>query len=112
MASGGAAAGLELARPRFNLWRNVAKGWTERSLNQRRPMRRLTNRLLLLLALALLALGAAGQLGLIPAPAPPLAFGAGAAILALLLVIRILPLAIRRPVVFLVALAVLAAATG
>jgi membrane fusion protein (multidrug efflux system) len=75
-------------------------------------MRRLTNRLLLLLALALLALGAAGQLGLIPAPAPPLAFGAGAAILALLLVIRILPLAIRRPVVFLVALAVLAAATG
>jgi membrane fusion protein, multidrug efflux system len=75
-------------------------------------MRRLTNRLLVLLALALLALGAAAHFALIHAPVPPLAFVAGAAILALLLVLRILPLGARRPVVFVAVLALLAALTG
>ena len=75
-------------------------------------MRRPTNRLLALLALALLALGAAAQLALIHAPVPPLVFVAGAAILALLLVLRNLPLGARRPIVFLVVLALLAAVTG
>ena len=75
-------------------------------------MRRPTNRLLALLALALLALGAGAQLALIHAPVPPLVFVAGAAILALLLVLRNLPLGARRPVVFLVVLALLAAVTG
>ena len=42
-------------------------------------MRRLTNRLLILLALALLALGAAAQFALIHAPVPPLVFIAGRA---------------------------------
>jgi RND family efflux transporter MFP subunit len=75
-------------------------------------MRRPTNRLLALLALALLALGAAAQLKLIRAPVPPLAFVAAAAILALFLVLRTLPLGARRPIVFVVTLALLAAVTG
>ena len=75
-------------------------------------MRRFTNWLLFLLALALAALGAAAQLGLVHAPFPPLAFGAAAAVFAALLVIRALPLKARRPVVFLVALALLVALTG
>ena len=75
-------------------------------------MRRPTNRLLALLALALLALGAGAQLALIHAPVPPFVFVAGAAIVALLLVLRNLPLGARRPVVFLVVLALLAAVTG
>jgi membrane fusion protein (multidrug efflux system) len=75
-------------------------------------MRRLTNRLLIFLALALLALGAGTQLALIHAPAPPLVFVAAAAICALLLALRNLPLGARRPVVFLVVLALLAALTG
>ena len=75
-------------------------------------MRRPTNRLLVLLALALLALGAGVQFALIQAPVPPLVFGAAAAIVALVLVLRNLPLGARRPVVFLVALALLAALTG
>jgi membrane fusion protein, multidrug efflux system len=75
-------------------------------------MRRLTNRLLVFLALALLALGAGTQLAPIHAPAPPLVFVAAAAICALLLVLRNLPLGARRPAVFLVVLALLAALTG
>jgi membrane fusion protein, multidrug efflux system len=75
-------------------------------------MRCPTNRLLVLLALALLALGAGVQFALIHAPVPPLVFGAAAAIVALVLVLRNLPLGARRPVVFLVALALLAALTG
>ena len=75
-------------------------------------MRRFINWLLFLLALALAALGAAAQLALIHTPFPPLAFGAAAAIFAALLIIRSLPLKVRRPVVFLVALALLAALTG
>jgi membrane fusion protein, multidrug efflux system len=75
-------------------------------------MRRLTNRLLVLLALALLALGAVGQFALIHLPAPPLVFIAAGVILGLLLVLARLPLAARRPIVFFVALALLAALTG
>jgi RND family efflux transporter MFP subunit len=75
-------------------------------------MRRLTNRLLVLLALALLALGAAAQFALIHLPIPPLALLAAGAVLALLLIIVRLPLGARRPVVFLVTLLVLAALTG
>jgi membrane fusion protein (multidrug efflux system) len=75
-------------------------------------MRRLTNWLLVFLALALLALGVGARLGLIPVPVPPLFFGAGAALCALLLGLRNLPTRARRPVVFLVALVLLAALTG
>jgi membrane fusion protein, multidrug efflux system len=75
-------------------------------------MRRFINWLLFLLALALAALGAAAQLALIHTPFPPLAFGAAAAVFAALLIIRSLPLKVRRPVVFVVALALLAALTG
>jgi membrane fusion protein, multidrug efflux system len=75
-------------------------------------MRRLTNRLLILLALALLALGAAAQLALIHVPVPPLVFIAAGAILGLLLAIARLPLVARRPVVFLLTLAFLAALTA
>src|SRR5271165_5212724 len=75
-------------------------------------MRRFINWLLFLLALALAAFGAAAQLGLVHAPFPPLAFGAAAAVFALLLIIRLLPLRAKRPVVFVVALALLVALTG
>jgi len=75
-------------------------------------MRRVTNWLLALLALAALALGAAAELALFRSAVPPLAFGAAAAAFAALLVIRTLPLKIRRPVVFLVTLALLVALTG
>jgi RND family efflux transporter MFP subunit len=77
-----------------------------------RAMRRPKNRLLALLALALLALGVGAQLALIRAPVPPLVFIGAAAILALFLVLRSLPLGARRPVVFLVTLGLLAAVTG
>ena len=75
-------------------------------------MRRFTNWLLFLLALALAAAGAAAQLGRLHVPFPPLAFGAAAAVLALLLIIRLLPLGAKRPVVFVVVLALLVALTG
>ncbi|HWY83196.1 MAG TPA: efflux RND transporter periplasmic adaptor subunit [Roseiarcus sp.] len=75
-------------------------------------MRRLMNRLLILLALALLALGAAGQLARIHTPVPPLVFIVGGAILGLLLVLAKLPLVARRPIVFLITLALLAALTA
>jgi membrane fusion protein, multidrug efflux system len=75
-------------------------------------MRRFINWLLSLLALALAALGGAAELALVHAPFPPLAFATAAAVFAALLVIRSLPLRVRRPVVFLVALALLVALTG
>jgi RND family efflux transporter MFP subunit len=75
-------------------------------------MRRVTDWLLFLLALAALATGAAARLGWIVAPAPPIAFVVAAAVFAALLVIRSLPLRVRRPVVFLVTLALLAALTA
>ena len=75
-------------------------------------MRRLTNRLLILLALALLAVAAAAQFGLIHVSLPPLVFVAGAAVLALFFAIGALPLGPRRGLVFVVTLAVLVALTG
>jgi RND family efflux transporter MFP subunit len=75
-------------------------------------MRRLINWLLFLLALALGAVCAAAELGRIHTPVPSLVPGALAALFALILIIRVLPLGARRPVVFVVALALLAAATG
>ena len=75
-------------------------------------MRRAANRLLVLLVLALLALGAAAQFALIHTSVPPLAFVVAGAILALVLVLARLPLAARRPIVFVVVLALLAAMTG
>ena len=75
-------------------------------------MRRPTNRLWILLAVALLALGVAARLALIRLPVPPLVLIGAAAMLGLLLVLRTLPLGVRRPVVFLVTLALLAAVTG
>lgn len=70
-------------------------------------MRRVTNWVLLVLAIAALILGFLAQRGLFHASAPPLAFGVAAAVFAALLAIRSLPLNIRRPVVFLVTLALL-----
>ncbi len=75
-------------------------------------MRRVTNWLLFLLAAASLALGVAERLGFLQLPAPPIAFGVAAGVLAALLAIRSLPLEVRRPVVFLVTLALLIALTG
>jgi membrane fusion protein, multidrug efflux system len=75
-------------------------------------MRRLINWTLFLLALALAALAAAPQLESFRTSVPPLVFGAAAAFFALVFVVRVLPLGARRPVVFLVALVLLAAATG
>ena len=69
---------------------------------------RLMNNSVALLALAPLALGAAAQPALIHVPVPPLVFVAAAAILALLLTIGNLPLGGRRPLVFVVVLALLA----
>ena len=75
-------------------------------------MQRLTNWLLLLLALAAAALGVAAQLAWVRTPLPPLVLGAIAAVCAGALVLRALPLKARRAMVFLVALAALAALTG
>ena len=74
-------------------------------------MRRVTNWLLFVLALAALAAGAAERLGYLHAAASPIAFGA-AAVFAALLFIRALPVGVKRPVVFVVTLALLAALTG
>jgi membrane fusion protein (multidrug efflux system) len=75
-------------------------------------MRRFINWLLFLLALALLALGAAAQLGLVHVPLPPIGLGVAGLVCAALLGIRNLPLKARRPVVFVVSLALLAALTA
>src|SRR5271166_353890 len=75
-------------------------------------MRRAINWLLLLLCVAAIAAGAAAQLGYFHPSFPPAAFWAAAALLALLFVIRLLPLKAKRPVVFVVTLAALAALTG
>src|SRR5271166_2240020 len=78
----------------------------------RAAMRRVTSWLLFLLALAALALGVAEWVGFLHLAAPPLAFGVAAAVFAALLGIRSLPLGVRRPIVFLVTLALLVALTG
>jgi membrane fusion protein, multidrug efflux system len=75
-------------------------------------MRRVINWLLFVLAVAALALGAAERFGLFHAPISQTGFGFAAAVFAALLLIRVLPLKVRRPVVFLVTLALLAALTG
>jgi membrane fusion protein, multidrug efflux system len=75
-------------------------------------MRRVTNWLLFLLALASLALGVAAKAGFAHLPGSPIAFAAAAAVFAALLAIRQLPLGVRRPVVFVVTLAALAALTA
>ena len=64
------------------------------------------------LALAALALGLAAKGGFVHAPVSPIAFGVAAAVFAALLAIRALPLGVRRPVVFVVTLAALAALIG
>jgi RND family efflux transporter MFP subunit len=58
------------------------------------------------------ALFVATQLGLLHAPVPPAALAAIAVVCALLLAIRALPLRVRRPVVFVVTMAVLVALIG
>jgi RND family efflux transporter MFP subunit len=75
-------------------------------------MRRVVNWVLLVLALAALATGAAVRMGLLHLAVPPVAFGVAAAVFVALLAIRSLPLRVRRPVVFLVTLALLAAVTA
>jgi RND family efflux transporter MFP subunit len=75
-------------------------------------MRRVINWVLLVLALAALTAGAAVRMGLLHLAAPPVAFGVAAAVFVALLAIRSLPLHVRRPVVFLVTLALLAAITA
>ncbi|MGO9770335.1 MAG: efflux RND transporter periplasmic adaptor subunit [Roseiarcus sp.] len=75
-------------------------------------MRRLTTWLLFALALAGAALGAAERFGLVRTPVPAAAFASIAAVFAGLVAIRALPLKARRPVVFVVALAVIVALTG
>ena len=75
-------------------------------------MRRVIDWMLLVVALAALAVGAAAKTGHLAVAAPPLAFGVVAAICVALIAIRALPLRIRRPVVFLVTLALIAAITA
>ena len=75
-------------------------------------MRRVTSWLLFVLALAAVVLGVAERLGFLTLPAPPIAFFGAAAVFAALLAIRALPLEVRRPVVFVVSFALLAALTG
>src|SRR5271165_1942599 len=75
-------------------------------------MRRVTSWLLFVLALAAVVLGVAERLGFLTLPAPPIAFFGAAAVFAALLAIRALPLEVRRPVVFVVSFALLAAVTG
>ena len=75
-------------------------------------MIRVVDWVLLVVALAALALGAAAKMGRLAVAAPPVAFGVIAAICVALIAIRALPLRVRRPVVFLVTLALLAAITA
>lgn len=75
-------------------------------------MRRVADWVLLVLALAAVAAGVAAKSGYLPGPVPPVAFGAIAAVLALFLVIRALPLGAKRVTVFFVTLAALAALTA
>ncbi len=75
-------------------------------------MKRVINWLLALLALAALAVGALAQTGVVHLAAPPVAFGAAAALFGATLAIRLLPLHVRRPVIFVVTLALLGAITA
>ena len=70
------------------------------------------NWFLFILAVVAAAIGAALSLGLIHLPVPPAAAFAVAGLSALFLVLRLLPLMIRRPAVFLVTLLALAGLAG
>ena len=72
-------------------------------------MRRVFNLVLMVLAIAALAAGILEKVGVVRLPAPPIAFGAAAAAFVALIAIRSLPLSVRRPVVFLVTLVLIAA---
>ena len=75
-------------------------------------MRSAVSVLLVLLALAAAGAGFAEQLGRFSAPVPAQGFFVVAAVLLLLFVVRLLPLAVRRPVVFLLTLIVLSGLAG
>ena len=75
-------------------------------------MRRVTNWLLFGLAMAAVAAGSAERLGVLSAPVSPIAFGVASAVCAALLLVRALPLKVRRAVVFSVTLGGLAALTA
>ena len=75
-------------------------------------MRRTTTWVLTAAAIAALAVAAAAYQAQFHAPAVPGAFLAIAVVCALLLVLRALPLSVRRPVVFLLALVVIVAVVG
>ena len=75
-------------------------------------MRRAIDWILLVLALASVAAGAAAQMGMIHLPVKPIIFGEAAAVFALLLLIRTLPLRAKRVAIFLVVLALLAGLTA
>jgi RND family efflux transporter MFP subunit len=66
----------------------------------------------MVLAALAAAMGAAEIAGLIKTPAPPAALFAIAVVLAIFLVLRLLPLRVRRPVVFTLVLAVLVGLSG
>jgi len=72
------------------------------------------NWILLGLAVVSGAIGAASSLGrlTLPVPAPPALFFALAGVLAVVLVLRLLPLMVRRPAIFALTLALLSAAAG
>ena len=75
-------------------------------------MSRKINWTLVILTLAALAAAGAARAGALPASLSPAALMAAAALFAILLLIRVLPLRVRRPVVFVLTLAGLAALTG
>jgi len=70
------------------------------------------NWVLLALAIVAGAIGALGSVGVVALPFPAIAGYVAAGAFALLLVLRLLPLALRRPVVFLLALALLGGLAG
>ncbi len=75
-------------------------------------MKGVTTWVLVLLALVSVILGVGEQLALFKSPLPPLGFGVLAAIVLLFQAIRMMPLRLRRPVVFVLVLAALAALTA
>jgi len=75
-------------------------------------MRSAVSVLLLLLALAAAGAGFAEQLGRLSTPVPAQGFFVAAAVFLLLLVLRLLPLAVRRPIVFLLTLVMLSGLAG
>jgi len=70
------------------------------------------NWVLVVLAVLSAGLGAAVEMGRLPVPVPAVAFFIVAGLSALLLILRLLPLMVRRPVVFVLVLAILAGMAG